>query len=124
MNNKNVTNIEQSKRLEELIGDKGSDMFWEKTFVKVGEGKFEDKYTIGYGKIVSATAYPAWSFGALVDLLPEDQLEVWHINSLTMYDGYSCWTNSPAGRHSWNGKTKLEAVFNAVVDIYERRAQL
>ena len=116
MNKENVTNIEQSKRLAELIGTNTADM----VYVGGNEDylRIKDKNTL-----VGRLDVLAWSFGSLVDLLPEDQLEVWHINSLTMYEGYSCWTNSPAGRHSWNGKTKLEAVFNAVVDIYERRAQ-
>lgn len=117
MNKENVTNIEQSLRLAELIGTETADM------VYVGGNKenlrVKDK-SIKWYKHIDVFA---WSFGALVDLLPEDQLEVWHINSLTMYEGYSCWTNSPAGCHSWNGKTKLEAVFNSVIDIYERRAQ-
>jgi len=117
MNKDNVTSIEQSKRLAELIGTDTADM------VYIG-GNEEYLYTAKNGADwYSKLDVLAWSFGSLVDLLPEDQLEVWHINSLTMYEGYSCWTNSPAGRHSWNGKTKLEAVFNAVVDIYERRAQ-
>lgn len=123
MNDENVTDIEQSKRLEELIGCETADMFWEKSLVKVGEGKFEDKYALGYGKIVSATAYPAWSFGALVDLVPVDQLGIWRMNALTMYDGFAFCTDSPVGGHYYKGKTKLEAVYNAVVDIYERRAQ-
>ena len=116
MNKENVTSIEQSKRLAELIGTDTADM----VYIGGNEDylRIKDKNTL-----VGRLDVLAWSFGALVDLLPEDQLEVWHINSLTMYEGYSCWINSPAGRHSWNGKTKLEAVFNAVVDIYERRQQ-
>ena len=115
MNKENVTSIEQSKRLAELIGTATADM------VYIG-GNEEYLYTAKNGADwYSKLDVLAWSFGALCDLLPEDQLEVWHINSLTMYEGYSCWTNSPAGRHSWNGKTKLEAVFNAVIDIYGRR---
>lgn len=116
MNKENVTSLEQSLKLTELIGTDTADMVY-----TGGNGDYlrvRNKNTL-----IGVLDVLAWSFGSLVDLLPEDQLEVWHINSLTMYEGYSCWTSSPAGRHSWNGKTKLEAVFNAVIDIYERRAQ-
>lgn len=117
MNNENVTSIEQSKRLEELIGTETADM------VYVGGNKenlrVKDK-SIEWYKHIDVFA---WSFGALVDLVPVDQLGVWYMNANIMYRGFSFRTDSPAGDHCYNGKTKLEAVFNAVVDIYERRAQ-
>jgi len=117
MNKENVTNIEQSKRLAELIGTDTADM------VYIG-GNEEYLYTARNGaNWYSKLDVLAWSFGALVDLVPVDQLGVWYMNANIMYRGFSFRTDSPAGDHCYNGKTKLEAVFNAVIDIYERRNQ-
>lgn len=117
MNKENVTNIEQSKRLAELIGTETADM------VYVGGNKenlrVKDK-SIEWYKHIDVFA---WSFGALVDLVPVDQLGIWRMNALTMHDGFAFSTDSPAGGHYYKGTTKLEAVFNAVIDIYERRAK-
>ena len=114
MNKENVTNIEQSLRLAELIGTETADML----YIDANEDylRIKDKNTLVGGLDVLA-----WSFGALVDLVPVDQLGIWRMNALTMYDGFAFCTDSPVGGHYYKGKTKLEAVFNAVIDIYERR---
>lgn len=116
MNKENVTNIEQSLRLEELIGTETADM----VYIGANEDylRIKDKNTL-----VGRLDVLAWSFGALVDLVPIDQLGIWRMNALTMYDGFAFCTDSPAGGRYYKGKTKLEAVFNAVIDIYERRNQ-
>ena len=116
MNKENVTNIEQSKRLAELIGTDTADM------VYIG-GNEDYLYTARNGaNWYSKLDVLAWSFGALVDLVPVDQLGVWYMKALIMYEGFTFSTDSPAGGHYYKGKTKLEAVYNAVIDIYERRA--
>ena len=116
MNKENVTNIEQSLRLAELIGTETADML----YIDANEDylRIKDKNTLVGGLDVLA-----WSFGALVDLVPVDQLGIWRMNALTMYDGFAFCTDSPVGGHYYKGKTKLEAVFNAVIDIHERRNQ-
>lgn len=116
MNKENVTNLEQSLKLTELIGTDTADMVYtggNKDYLRV-----RNKNTL-----IGVLDVLAWSFGALVDLVPVDQLGIWRMNALTMHDGFAFCTDSPAGGHYYKGKTKLEAVFNAVVDIYERRAK-
>ena len=114
MNKETVTNIEQSLRLAELIGTETADML----YIGANEDylRIKDKNTL-----VGRLDVPAWTFGALVDLVPVDQLGIWYMNANIMYRGFSFRTDSPAGDHCYNGKTKLEAVFNAVIDIYEKR---
>ena len=116
MNKENVTNIDQSLRLAELIGTETADML----YIGANEDYLRNK---DKNTLVGRLDVPSWSFGALVDLVPVDQLGIWRMNALTMYDGFAFCTDSPAGGHYYKGKTKLEAVYNAVVDIYERRAQ-
>lgn len=88
-----------------------ADMRWDEEFLRVGYDKDMNK----------ATQIPAWSLDALLDALGDSQLGVWHLDKLIMHNGYHLRTDSPVGGKTYTGKTKIEAVYNAVCDMLERR---
>lgn len=78
---KTYTDIEQSKKLAEILPIESADMCWEAIYAYPKEDiiEYADKPTIGYIK----HCLPAWSLSALFDILENPMLlkydESWHI---------------------------------------------
>lgn len=108
-----ATTIEQSKHLLELGLDPATaDMYY-------NNGREDELYVLRYN--LDERDIHAWSLDALLDALGDSQLGVWRLMKLILHEGYMLCTDSPNGGRSYCAKTKIDAVYKAVVDMLEHR---
>lgn len=111
-----ATTIEQSNHLLELgLDPKTADMVW-----MCNKWLYSIKDNILNREQFSEQDTLAWSLDALLDALGDSQLGVWRLFKLILHEGYMLCTDSPNGGRSYCAKTKIEAVYKAVVDMLER----
>lgn len=120
-----MTSVEQSRQLAQMIGHQTADMCWvsiggleyvpvASTIDKVQNGLDCVYGFTGVTDETFASVLPAWSFDAMLKLMPGGLSENWMVQSLT--DGrfmasYSC----PVCHKTFTADTSFEAVFNMVV---------
>ena len=124
---KSYTNIEQSKKLAEILPLESADMYY---FVADNLEKQEPNYAIRCGTPIVKTDIPCWSLAALVELMPKYIIDEYTskgwLGMCLLY--YSSWrwivyysnedVDSPA-MHEEKGETLLEAAYNMVCWLVE-----
>ena len=107
---KSYTDIEQSKKLAEILPLESADMCWEVIYVSLKDDiiEYTDKPTIGYIK----HCLPAWSLAALIGVLPKGT----NINTPSLINArYCCWNNYVA----IDNINPVDACVNMIIKSHE-----
>lgn len=120
---KSYTNIEQSRKLAEILPIETADMMWD-DWSLIDEGW---KLSVGYypeiEKDYGRKCYPAWSLAALLDILPETiedeyakyDLEIDMIDKKPKYVWLGDCYHSDFPSWDWDNKELLDNIVEAVI---------
>lgn len=109
---KGYTNLEQSKKLAEILSLESADMYYSKTKILNSD---ETDYIVKVGTPIVITDVPCWSLAALLDVLPKT---INH-NTLFIETSPALWHIGYRGTYIARSENLIDACYEMILELRE-----